>query len=137
MFFGSDPLYCVPRGVSIRWVSPENLNAHRGLGGQALAGRKGAAWIPLPSGAVSVLADLFSRPLAPRESDRAVPRLRDPARRRGDRPVLGRQPGRARRARALRSFLVGEGELKIYLDRPISGLPRLAPVGERIVGQAD
>jgi hypothetical protein len=50
------PLYRVPPGVTTRWASPENPAAVKGQGGQANAGRKGAACFPLEAGAHYILA---------------------------------------------------------------------------------
>jgi len=55
--FNEGPLYVMPEGVQTRWASPENPTAEKGKAGQANAGRKGRASIPIKAGGKLVLAE--------------------------------------------------------------------------------
>jgi hypothetical protein len=54
----ADDLYVIPDGVETRWASPENPGGERGQGGQANAGRKGAAFFALKAGESRTLAEV-------------------------------------------------------------------------------
>lgn len=56
MTFDPKTLYSIPRGVEIRWASPENWDGERGAGGKENAGRKGSPFFYLPAGQEKVLA---------------------------------------------------------------------------------
>jgi hypothetical protein len=54
----AQPVYVVPEGVESRWASPENPGGEKGRAGEANAGRKGRASLPLKAGASLTLAEV-------------------------------------------------------------------------------
>jgi hypothetical protein len=50
-------LYTLPESGEMRWASPENTSGARAAGGEANAGRKGAAFVRVPAGGRYVLAE--------------------------------------------------------------------------------
>ena len=51
-------LFEMPEGVETRWASSENQRSEKGKGGQANAGRKGSATVPIKAGESRVLAEV-------------------------------------------------------------------------------
>jgi Protein of unknown function (DUF2961) len=61
LFFSVQPIFAqtlfeMPEGIETRWASGENQTGEKGKGGQANAGRKGSATVPIKAGESRILA---------------------------------------------------------------------------------